>query len=71
MSEDNYLHEAIIIVLRARGHSMTAQEIADEVNRRGLYTRGDGNPVPSKQIHARVNNYPGLFRKHDSLISLI
>ena len=33
MSEDNYLHEAIIIVLRARGHSMTAQEIADEVNR--------------------------------------
>ena len=63
MSEDNYLHEAIIIVLRERGRAMTAQEIADEINRRGLYKRKNGTPLPADQVRRRVTKreYAHLF----------
>ena len=37
---------------------MRAREIADLVNERKLYRKGDGSPVDVNQIHARTNNYP-------------
>lgn len=49
------LHEAIDVLLAERG-CMYAPELADEINRRGLYIRGDRKPLPSKQVHARVGN---------------
>jgi len=56
------LHEAIANVLRANGNRvMSAREIADEVNRAHLYTKGDGSPVDIGQIHARVHAYDRLF----------
>lgn len=61
MNEEMTLHEAIAQVLREAGHPLTVSEIASEVNAQKLYTRGDGLPVPSNQISARVKNYPGLF----------
>lgn len=55
------LHSAIAEVLSAAGRPLSPREIADEVNRRGLYRRSDGKPLPPSQISARVRNYPGLF----------
>lgn len=64
------LHEAIEKVLKNNGSEMSAKEIAVEINKQKLYQRGDGNPVPSSQIHARVKNYMHLFKKNGSYIDL-
>ena len=48
------LHEAIEKVLTDADRPMHVSEIADEVTRRGLYERGDGGPIPTNQIHARI-----------------
>ena len=65
------LHGAMATVLKQNGRPMKAAEIAEAVNRQGLYTRGDGNPVPSGQISARAKNYPQYFDKKDGCICLI
>lgn len=54
------LHDAIAKVL-ADHESRSPSEIALEINRRELYTRKDGEPVPGNQISARVNKYLNLF----------
>jgi len=64
------LHNAIEKVLLQHRRPMKASEIAAEVNKQGLYQRGDLQPVPSSQIHARVKNYPAMFKKENGLISL-
>ena len=65
------LHEAIETVLKEAGHSLRSSEIANRINNLKLYQRGDGNPLPSSQINARVNNYLHLFIKNpDGTISL-
>lgn len=65
------LHEAIVIVLKEYGRPMSTREIANEVNRRGLYHRKkDNNPVPPGQISLRTKNYPLLFEKEGTLITL-
>ena len=64
------LHEAIEKVLKDSGRPMTAKEIADLINAKMLYIRGDKNPVPGSQIHARVKNYPHLFVKNGTSILL-
>lgn len=64
------LHEAIIKVLKDTGKPLPASEIAFIINKNRLYIRGDKNPVPSSQIHARVKNYPHLFKKEGGFISL-
>jgi hypothetical protein len=33
---------------------MSSREIADEINRRGVYARGDGSPLTARQVAARV-----------------
>jgi hypothetical protein len=60
------LHDAIDMVLSTRATGMTPRELAAEINRRGLYIRpSDGQPVPSRQINARVANktYRDRYRK--------
>lgn len=64
------LHEAIEQVLKENGSGLKAREIADRINDRKLYMRGDETPVPTSQIHARVMNYPRLFQKIDGVIWL-
>lgn len=64
------LHEALARVLEEAGNeAMTARELADAVNRRGLYRKRDGSPVEVNQVHARVNNYD-LFEKSGPKIRL-
>ncbi|MEX0980488.1 MAG: N-6 DNA methylase [Bacteroidales bacterium] len=65
------LHEAISFVLKQERRSMTAREIADIINSKKLYIRGDKNPVPTSQIHARVNNNPAIFSKISGEIYLV
>lgn len=55
------LHVAIEEVLTRAGRPLTPRQIADELNRRGLYMRGDGAPLPPGQVSARVRKYPALF----------
>ena len=65
------LHEALAHVLRDHNNEpMTARELADEVNQRGLYYKRDGNPVEANQVHARTNNYRAVFEKEGSQIRL-
>ncbi len=65
------LHEAIEQILSEHNRPLTATEIAEKINKRNLYQRGDGNPVPTSQIHARVKNYTSLFIKTENKIGLL
>ncbi|MEQ9220239.1 MAG: HTH domain-containing protein [Cyclobacteriaceae bacterium] len=64
------LHEAIHQVLIKHGGPMTTREIADELNWNGFYSKKDGSFIIPYQIHGRVKNYPHLFDKQGSVISL-
>lgn len=55
------LHEAIEELLMLTRKAMTANEIADCLNKNKLYVKGDKSLIRPNQINARVNNYPGLF----------
>jgi HTH-type transcriptional regulator/antitoxin HigA len=56
------LHEAIRMVLLSRESRMaTIKEISAELQKRGLYTRKDGDAARAKQVLARVKQYPDLF----------
>jgi len=57
------LHEAIRNVLTEReSRTATTQEISEEIERRGLYSRRDGYSPKAKQINARVRWHPDLFQ---------
>lgn len=62
--------EAIAQAISARGRPMRAAEIADEINRRGLYERGDGRPLPSYQVSSIAHANPRRFRIVDGLIAV-
>ena len=65
------LHEAMKRVLMEKNNcGLTAEELAEEINKRGLYSRHDKNPLNSSQISARWNNFKELFYKHDNKIYL-
>lgn len=59
------LHEAIDAVLADRPAGMSTRELADEIERRGLYLKGDGEPASPGQVNARVSNktYRHRYRK--------
>jgi len=64
------LHEAIVVVLKEGGGTLTVREIADVVNARSLYRKKDGSPVEANQIHARTKNYTAYFDKDGPRVSL-
>jgi hypothetical protein len=65
------LHEALEQILRENDNGwMTVRELADEVNRRGLYRKKDGTPVEPNQVHARAKNYDQIFEKSGSRVRL-
>ena len=64
------LHEAIVEVLTTSGKAMTTEEIANELNRTGTYRKKDGSKIGAFQIHGRTRNYPNLFERNKSLVSL-
>jgi len=45
------LHEAIIQVLQQKGSTMTTQEIADAINKKGLFAKKDNHTISSFQSY--------------------
>ncbi|HJC52193.1 MAG TPA: hypothetical protein H9933_02450 [Candidatus Alistipes merdavium] len=62
------LHEAIAVVLQEG--AKTPRELAEEINRRNLYRRKDGRPLPVNQVSARIRAYGYLFEKTGKMITL-
>jgi hypothetical protein len=65
------LHEAIRHILTEHGCKMTTTQIAEEVNRRKLYTKRDGSDVTPFQIHGRTKNYDHMFVRKGPLVGLV
>jgi len=65
------LHEAIEKLLRQTGRPMTTQQIANELNKNGWYQKKDGSEIQAFQIHGRTRNYPNIFDRNGSTVSLI
>jgi hypothetical protein len=66
------LHQALEQILRENDNRwMTVRELADELNRRGLYRKKDGTPVEPNQVHARAKNYNKVFEKSGSRVRLV
>lgn len=64
------LHEAIADLLKEVGRPMSTKEIAEELNKHKTYQKRDGSPISAFQIHGRTKNYPSLFQRDGSIVSL-
>lgn len=65
------LEEAIVYLLANSGHSMRTEQIAREINSRGLYTRWDKEPVTGKQVYTVIMSHHGTFVKSGGHIRLM
>ena len=65
------LEEAIVYLLASSNQGMKTDQIAREINDRGLYQRWDKEPVSEKQIWAVVLSHPETFVKSDGRIRLM
>jgi hypothetical protein len=50
---------------------MKTEQIAREINARGLYTRLDKAPVTDKQVYAVIMSHPDTFVKSEGRIRLM
>lgn len=64
------LHEAIKIILEENGVDMSTKQIAEELNKRKIYSKKDGSLITDYQVHGRTKNYPNLFNRSGSIVSL-
>ncbi len=64
------LHEAMKEAIKLSGNFLTAEEIANIINDKQLYTRADGKPIPPSQVRARARKYIGMFRVSNGIIGL-
>ena len=62
---------AIVFLLASSGHGIRTEQIAREINARGLYTRLDKAPVTDKQVYAVIMSHPGPFVKSEGRIRLL
>lgn len=65
------LAETIVYLLASSGHGMKTEQIAREINARGLYTRWDKVPVTDKQVYAVIMSHPDTFMKSEGRIRLM
>jgi len=65
------LEEAIVYLLASSNQGMKTDQIAHEINERGLYQRWDKEPVTEKQIWAEILSHPETFVKSDGRIRLM
>ena len=65
------LEEAIVYLLATSGHGMKTEQIAREINARGLHTRKDKTPVTDKQVYAVFMSHPETFCKSEGRIRLM
>lgn len=62
-----YLHEAMMKLLKEEKRKMTAQEIADALNKNHWYEKTDESPIKPKQILMRVGSHSDLFEAYIKL----
>ncbi len=56
------LQEAMkIVLMEQEDKKLHAAELADEIYKRGLYYKKNGDKAQYNQIRARANHYPDLF----------
>jgi hypothetical protein len=65
------LHDAIEQVLRETRKPMKPAAIAEIINSRRIYIKGDNTKVTSSQVMARVAKYPNLFKIGEDGVSLL
>ena len=65
------LPEAIVYLLASSNHGMKTDQIAREINERGLFYRRDKAPVDGKMVYAVVMSHPDTFCKSEGRIRLI
>ena len=65
------IEEAIVYVLASSGHGMKTEQIAREINERGIVTRWDKAPVDGKMVYAVAMSHPDTFCKSEGRIRLI
>lgn len=65
------LDEAIVYLLASSGHGTKTEQIAREINARGLYARWDKVPVTDKQVYAVIMSHPDTFVKSEGRIRLM
>ena len=64
------LHFAIEKLLKEKGTSLKTSEIATELNKNKWYQKKDGSEISAFQIHGRTRNYPNIFDRQGSLVTL-
>lgn len=64
------LHEAIVKLLSQTGRAMKTLQIADNLNKKGWYKKGDGSPLEASQIDLRTRKYLNLFIRNGKTVSL-
>ena len=65
------LEEAIVYLLASSGYGMKTEQIAREINARGLCARRDGAPISDKQVYAVIMAHPETFVKSEGRIRLM
>ena len=65
------IEEAIVYLLASSGHGMKIEQIAREINERGLFHRRDNAPVDGKMVYAVVMSHPEMFCKSEGRIRLM
>lgn len=65
------IEEAIVYILASSGYGMKTEQIAREINARGLFNRWDNKPVDGKMVYAVVMSHPDTFCKSEGRIRLI
>ena len=65
------LEDAMVYVLTTEGRGLSTEQIAYVINREGLHTRVDGQPVSSAQVYAAVCRNKGVFVKEGGIIHLV
>jgi 5-methylcytosine-specific restriction protein A len=65
------LHEELQDILVEQGNRWkTTTELAEEVNARGRYTKGDGSEVSQFEIHGRARRHEDIFERDGSRVRL-
>jgi len=64
------LHEAIVKLLTQTGKAMTTLQIADNLNKKGWYKKGDGSSIEASQIDLRTRKYSNLFNRNGKIVSI-
>lgn len=65
------LHEAMKVILcEQQNKAMHNKNLAEIINKRGLYRKKDNTDVEGKQIYSRARKYSQFFEVKDGIISL-